>query len=102
MQRIIVKSKISGIRVEDANIYYDGSITLNYSDMLASGIIENEQVHVLDITNGQRFITYAIPGEHTCVNGAAAKLVCIGDELIVLAYGIFDGNDSYKMRHVRK
>ena len=102
MQIILAKSKISGLIVEDANIHYEGSITLHYSDMLAAGIVQNEQVHVLDITNGERLVTYAISGEHTCINGAAAKLINIGDEIIVLAYGIYDYKDSPELRHIRK
>jgi aspartate 1-decarboxylase len=60
--------------------------------MEKAGLEEYEQVHVLDIANGQRFVTYVIKGEagEMKVNGAAAKLVTIGDPLIVLAYGIFN------------
>jgi aspartate 1-decarboxylase len=79
---------VYGIKVIDADIACDGSITIDWNIMIQAGLQEYEQVHVLDIENGQRFTTYAIvgkPGEMK-VNGAAAKLVTIGDPLIILAY----------------
>jgi aspartate 1-decarboxylase len=88
----MLKSKIYGIKVLEADLACDGSITIDKRILDDAGIEEYEQVHVLDITNAKRFITYAIlgaPGELK-VNGAAAKLVEIGDALIVLAYGIMD------------
>ena len=74
----------------DANINYVGSITIDENWMDAAGIIEGEQVHVVDVTNGARLITYAITGERgsksVCLNGAAARLVSIGDTVIIIAY----------------
>ena len=60
--------------------------------MKKANIFEYEQVHVLDVTNGQRFVTYAIKGEHgeICVNGAASRLVELHDQLIILSYAEFD------------
>jgi aspartate 1-decarboxylase len=88
----MLKSKIYGIKVTDADLACDGSITIDYRLMEKAGLQEYEQVHVLDIANGARFVTYVIKGEagEMKVNGAAAKLVTIGDPLIVLAYGIFN------------
>jgi aspartate 1-decarboxylase len=87
---IKLKSKLTGINVTDCDIDYEGSITIDRNLLRKVGIEQYEQVHVLDRTNGQRFVTYAIDGATgvICVNGAAARLVNIGDDLIVLAYEI--------------
>jgi aspartate 1-decarboxylase len=92
MQLIMLKSKIYNIKVTDADIRCDGSIAIDSDLMLSSGIKPYEQVHVLNITNSNRFITYAIEGDtgEIKVLGAAAKLVNIGDSLIILAYAMFD------------
>ena len=89
----MLKSKIYGIKVTDADLACDGSITIDFNLMSKVGILPYEQVHVLDIANAHRFVTYAIAGEsgEMKVNGAAAKLVTIGDPLIILAYvGVCD------------
>jgi aspartate 1-decarboxylase len=90
--RTVLKSKLYELKITDANIKYDGSIAIDKDLLRIADIWQFEQVHVLNVTNGKRFITYAIdgnPGE-VCVYGAAAKLVDIGDELIVLAYAQTD------------
>ena len=88
--RKMLKSKIHRARVTDGNIDYEGSITIDKKLMEAADIIEYEQVYVLDINNGARFHTYAIEGEadagEICLNGAAARLVCKGDIVILLTY----------------
>ena len=92
MRRIMLKSKIHRATVTDANLNYVGSISIDPDLLREADILENEQVHVLDITNGERFETYAIvggPGEVT-VNGAAARLVQPGDLVIVLTYAHVD------------
>ncbi len=102
--RTMLKSKIHGIKVTDVNPNYHGSISIDAELLKAVDILEYEQVHVLDKTNGARFITYAIKGEKgdCCVNGAASKLVNFDDELIILAYSIYviDANEAkdYKPR----
>ena len=90
--RILLRSKIYNIKVTDAVQKYEGSITIDAGLMEAANIAEYEQVHVLDVTNSKRFVTYALKGKEgeVCVNGAAALLVNIGDDLIVLAYEIAD------------
>ncbi|MDP2685143.1 MAG: aspartate 1-decarboxylase [bacterium] len=90
--RVMLKSKLYGLKVTKINPDYAGSISISHKWMHDTNIIEYEQVHVLDITNGNRFITYAIIGndDEICVNGAAALLVNISDELIILAYDIVD------------
>lgn len=90
MFRILCKSKIHRAIVTDANLNYEGSLTLDPLLMEAAGLFPFEQVHVLNLNNGERFETYLIEGERgsgtVCVNGAAARLVQIGDPVIVLAY----------------
>ena len=91
MNRRMLKSKIHRATVTDANLNYVGSITLDLDLMDLADIREWEQVAVVDIDNGARFETYAIPGERgsgtVCLNGAAARLVHAGDKVIVLTYG---------------
>jgi aspartate 1-decarboxylase len=86
----MLKGKIHRLRVTEADLNYVGSITLDPDLMAAADILPYEQVHVLDIDNGNRLTTYAIPGEagsgQVCINGAAAHLVHPGDIAIVLAY----------------
>jgi aspartate 1-decarboxylase len=85
-----LKSKIHRARVTDANIDYEGSITIDSKLMAAADILPYEQVQVLDINNGNRFTTYAIEGEASsraiCLNGAAARLGVKGDIVIILTY----------------
>ena len=90
MMRILCKSKIHRAIVTEANLNYEGSLTLDPLLMEAAGLVPFEQVHVLNLNNGARFETYLIEGERgsgtVCVNGAAARLVQVGDPIIVLAY----------------
>jgi aspartate 1-decarboxylase len=86
--RIMLKSKIHRAHVTDCNIDYEGSITIDRTLMEEADILPYEQVQVLDINNGSRFTTYAIEGgpREICVNGAAARLVSVGDLVIILSY----------------
>jgi len=92
MRRRMMKSKIHRATVTGADLHYVGSITLDTELMRRADILENEQVHVLDIDNGNRFETYAIPGGpgDCCLNGAAARLVQPGDRVIVITYAEFE------------
>lgn len=90
MQVTLLKGKLHQARVTDANPDYDGSCAID-SDLLAlSGIIPFEQIHVYNITNGERLITYAINGEAgsgiISMNGAAALKARAGDRIIICAY----------------
>lgn len=87
--RIRLNSKIN-TRVDSTCLYYDGSITIPSSLMTDADICPNEQVHVLNINTGGRYITYAIPGDNLCINGALARKFMIGDEIIILSYEITD------------
>lgn len=96
--RTMMKSKIHRARVTDLNIDYEGSVTIDRSLMQAADILPYEQVHVLNVNNGERFSTYAIEGEagsgQVCLNGAAARLVCKGDIVIILTYSQVAENDA--------
>ena len=92
MRRRMMKSKIHRATVTDANLNYVGSITIDTDLMAAADLLENEQVHILDIDNGARFETYVIPGGpgDMCLNGAAARLVQPGDKIIVVSYADYE------------
>lgn len=96
--RTMLAAKIHGATVTEANLDYEGSITLDPALMEATGLIPYEHVHVLDITNGARLETYAIRGREgsgeVCINGAAAHLVDEGDRVIVLAYRHLEEADA--------
>ncbi len=88
--RTMLKSKIHRATVTEADINYEGSITIDTELMEAADILPYEKVQVLDIDNGSRLETYAIEGEAgsgvICINGAAARLVHPGDKVIILTY----------------
>ena len=85
-----LKSKIHRASVTCANLDYVGSLSLDENLMKAANLLEFEKIHVLNITNGNRFVTYVIKAEsgsnEVCVNGAAAHLAQEGDLIIVAAY----------------
>ena len=97
MQRQMLKSKIHRATVTGSDPDYVGSITLDPELMRSADLIPNEQVHVWDIENGARFVTYAIEDEEGSgtvrVNGAAAHLVNDGDKVIVASFGSYDERD---------
>lgn len=88
--RTVLKSKIHRATVTQADLNYEGSITIDAQLMRTADILPFEQVHVLDVNNGSRLTTYAIEGEsgsgQICINGAAARLVDPGDIVIILSY----------------
>jgi aspartate 1-decarboxylase len=90
MQLTIMKSKIHRVKVTQAELNYVGSITIDEDLMDAAGLLENEQVHIVNNNNGERFVTYVIKGERgsgmICLNGAAARRVQIGDIIIIISY----------------
>ncbi len=90
MLRTICKSKLHGAIVTEANINYTGSLTLDAQLMKAASLVPYEQVHVVDVDNGARLVTYCIegpPGSGTvCINGAAARLVSVGDKILIISY----------------
>ncbi len=90
MDRIMFKSKLHRARVTQAELYYEGSLTLDTELMEAADFVPYEKVSVVNVNNGQRFDTYLIPGEAgsrtVCVNGAAARLVSVDDQVIIISY----------------
>lgn len=94
----MLKSKLHRAVVTEADVNYVGSITIDKDLMEKSGIYEYEKVSVVDVENGQRFDTYVIAGERgsriICVNGAAARLVAVGDHVIIMAYKLIEEKDS--------
>ena len=97
MQRKMLKSKIHRATVTGCDVDYVGSISIDPELMGAADLIANEQVHVWDIDNGSRFVTYVIegePGSRTMqVNGAAARLTREGHKIIVASFGAYDERD---------
>jgi len=93
----ILKSKIHRATVTKACLDYEGSISIDRLLLEAAGIITYEKVHVLNVTNGNRLETYAIPSNdkgHICINGAAAHLVSPGDVVIIVSYGQTDTREA--------
>lgn len=98
MHRIMLRGKIHRARVTEHNLDYEGSITIDEELMEAAGILPFEQVQVYNVSNGNRFETYAIKGERNsgivCVNGAAAHLAKTGDIVIIASYGLFSEEEA--------
>ncbi len=90
MRRIMLKSKIHKARVTETNLNYEGSLTLDETLMKAADMLHYEQVHIYNISNGERFLTYLIKGKKDSgivgINGAAAHKAKAGDELIIASY----------------
>jgi aspartate 1-decarboxylase len=90
MRRTMMKSKIHRATVTDANLHYQGSVTVDPHLLEAADILPHERVEIYNVTNGERLATYAIPGApgrgEVCVNGAAAHLVARGDLIILATY----------------
>lgn len=94
----VLKSKIHRAVVTETDIDYVGSITIDETLMRAAGILSFEQVHVWNLTNGSRLITYAIPGAPDsgviCLNGAAAHLTRTGDRVIIAAFAGMEAQEA--------
>ena len=86
----VLKSKIHRVTVTQADINYVGSITIDPELIEAAGLIVGEKVHIVNINNGERFVTYVIEGRRgsgdICLNGPAARKVIVGDVIIIIAY----------------
>jgi aspartate 1-decarboxylase len=97
MQRVMLKSKVHRATVTDCDLHYVGSLTIDPELLEAADIMEHEQVHIVDIDNGARFVTYTIAGARGSgemkVNGAAARLVARGDTIIVISYASYHGEE---------
>ena len=100
MRRIMMKSKIHRATVTETNLDYEGSLTVDQDLLEAADILPNEQIHVWDVTNGARLVTYALAGLRgsgaVCVNGAGAHLIGIGDLIIIASYAEMRNRDARK------
>ncbi len=94
----VLKSKIHRVRVTQAELNYVGSITIDEDLMDAANIIANEKVQIVNNNNGARFETYVIKGERgsgvVCLNGAAARLVQVGDVVIIISYALMEQQEA--------
>ena len=103
MLRTMLKSKIHRARVTEANLYYEGSITIDEKLMRAADILEFEKVEVLNLNNGHRLETYAIKGKSgsgiICLNGPAARGACVGDEIVIVSYVLADDKEASASGH---
>ena len=94
----MMKSKLHCVTVTEANLHYMGSITIDEDLMDAANLLPGEKVQVLDNNNGERFETYVIKGERgsgcICLNGAAARRVQVGDEVIIISYALMDVDEA--------
>ena len=98
MRLTLLKSKIHRATVTDANLNYEGSISIDPELCRAADLIPFERVEIYNCNNGERFATYVIhgkPGE-ICLNGAAARLVHSGDLVIIAAYADFEATEAAK------
>lgn len=93
MLREMYKSKIHRATITQAELFYEGSLTLDIALIEEAEMLVYEKVQVVNLNNGSRLETYLIPGKRNsgtvCLNGPAARLGCVGDEVIIMNYGIF-------------
>jgi len=90
MFRTLLKSKIHRVAVTHCELHYEGSCAIDEDLLDAANIAENEQIHIWNVNNGERFVTYAIKGERgsgmISVNGSAARCAVVGDLVIIAAF----------------
>jgi aspartate 1-decarboxylase len=102
MLRVMLKSKIHRATVTEANLQYEGSLTVDADLMRAADILPYEMVHIYNVSNGARFATYAIEGEAgsgvVCLNGAAARKGAVGDLVIITTYGTYEAAEIEQHR----
>ena len=100
----VLKSKIAHATVRQANLHYEGSITVDTALLEQANIIPGEKVQVLNINNGQRFETYAIEGEAgsgtICLNGPAARLGLVGDKIMIISYCMLEREEAKKLEPI--
>lgn len=100
MQIQVLKGKIHRATVTEANLQYVGSITIDEALMEAANMIEYEKVQVVNVDNGARLETYIIKGKRNsgviCLNGPAARLVAVGDIIIIISYGLMEFEEAKK------
>lgn len=98
MQRIMFKSKIHRATITQAELHYEGSLTIDLDLMDAADLLPYEKVAIVNINNGERLETYVIPGERgsktICMNGAAARKGVIGDRIIIISYATMSQEEA--------
>lgn len=98
MKRIMFKSKIHRATVTDADLEYEGSVTIDQDLMDAADMLPWEEIHIWDVTNGSRLTSYILPGPRgtgtICINGAAAHLVKPGDKVIMATYAQMEDEEA--------
>ena len=94
----ILKSKIAHAKVTQADLEYEGSITIDANLLKKADLLPGEKVEVLNLNNGNRFTTYIISGKpgsgQICLNGPAARLGLVNDRIIILSYAVVDKNEA--------
>ena len=102
MTRFMFKSKIHRAVITQADLYYEGSLTVDEDLLEAADLLEYEKVSVVNVNNGERFETYLIPGERgsgvICLNGAAARKGAVGDEVIIISYASMSEEEARTYR----
>ncbi|HEY1191262.1 MAG TPA: aspartate 1-decarboxylase [Gemmata sp.] len=100
MRRFMMKSKLHRATVTETNVDYEGSLTIDTNLLEAADILPHEQIHVWDVTNGTRLVTYALEGPRgsgvICVNGAGAHLIRTGDVVIIATFAEFEDAEARK------
>lgn len=110
MLRTILKSKIHRATITGVHLHYEGSLMIDEELLERSNILPNEKIEVFNLNNGSRFETYAIKGKRgsgaICLNGPAARWGYVGDEIIIVSYGLVDDEKAHavkpKIVHVDK
>jgi aspartate 1-decarboxylase len=94
MQRIMKKSKIHTATITGLELYYEGSVTIDRDLLEMADLLPGEQVQIVNLNNGHRFVTYTIAGERGSgaieLNGPAARRAAVGDKVIIISYGHYD------------
>jgi aspartate 1-decarboxylase len=102
VQRLMLRAKIHRATLTGTDLDYEGSITIDRELLRAADILPGEQVHVLNLSNGQRLITYAIEAPSDSgtmlLNGPAARLGMSGDMVVILAYGLLSEEESRSIK----
>jgi len=98
MERIMFKSKIHRATITQAELHYEGSLTIDTDLMDAADLLAYEKVAIVNINNGERLETYIIPGERgsktICLNGAAARKGVVGDRIIIISYASMSDEEA--------
>lgn len=104
MQIEVLKSKIHRVTVTGANLNYIGSISIDEDLIDAANLVENEKVHVLNLNNGERFVTYVIKADRGSgeigLNGAAARKVIAGDLIIIMSFASMEFHEAKSFKPV--